>query len=171
MTQKLSPPGNPHRPGQPPSSLAISLPCPQLGSQFSETGQPLSPAAHTPPLALMLPPGKERRGVRWAPGRKLGVRWSDPGPWLARGSQRRQEKPRDAWHSPGSWVSCPQRQKHLVIWHLRKEDVLVTTPAGPPASTVHTLSRKLSCTFLWLLGQFCKSPWALRGLGWFWYPW
>lgn len=46
-----------------------------------------------------------------------------------RGSQRRQEKLRNSWHSPDSWVPCPKRQKHLIIQHLRNEGV--TTPVAP----------------------------------------
>lgn len=80
--------------------------------------------------------------------RKLRAQGRGPGPGPGRGCQRGREKLRNSWHSPGSWVSCPKRQKHLIIQHSRNEGVTAPSDPSPPLCSSReptTHSRGHSC--------------------------
>lgn len=55
--------------------------------------------------------------------------------WAGEGWPELAGTAQEFWHSPGSWESCPKRQKHLIIRHLSNESV--TTPVVPACTLQH----------------------------------
>lgn len=65
---------------------------------------------------------------------------------------------RNSWHSPGSWVSCPKRQKHLIIQHLSNEGVV--TPVAPACTPKH---QETIVDFPGPWRRFTSQLWASQG--------
>lgn len=99
--------GPPPPPRPAPSSLPISLPCPQLRSQFSETQQLLSASARPGSSAPDAPTWETSTGQSDGPRRGSWGQREDLGPGLARAARGDRRSP-GIPGSTGSWVSVPK---------------------------------------------------------------